>query len=393
MERYDQKISPLFELLQVVSQCSDLDRILDCTLDVVIDGLGMQNCGIDLREDGMDRFALRASRGLTKTQLQAIERFRQKPGGDFCQQVVDSGQAVFVPNLASNELFQDTLDELWGGSYVNVPLRSKCGVVGAMGLVTHTDQEITEYELEVLKAVGNVLGIAIDNALLVKKIRRVQHSRYVAVVDERSRLARELHDTLAQALGCMILKLNIADELLSSNQVCQAKSNLVEAHRISKTAYTDVRESIFSLRTSPSHESGFLCTLKEYLSEYETYYGLATDLVVESEDINLLSPEVGIQVFRIIQEALGNSRKHAQASRASILLQQAGDSVVVTIADDGRGFNPAEVADKGPLHLGLQIMHERTEGIGGKLEVDSSLGSGTRITIRVPVTQRGWKGR
>jgi len=374
-EQYKQETPFLYDLLQAVCQCSDLDRILACSLDVLIDELGMLNCAINIRDKHADRFPLRASRNLSDAQLKAIGRFRQKPGGDLCQQAVDTGQVVFIPNLASNELFQDTLGVLWGGSYVNVPLWSQREIVGTMGLVTHVGQQLTEYELEVLKIMGNVIGMAVNS------VQQYQNARYFAMVDERDRLARELHDTLAQSLGCIIQQVNITEELLSRNQIDQAKSTLLEVGQISKATYTDVRETIFSLRAAPSHESGFLTTLIEYLSIYETQYGVTADLMVDSEDALSLSPETSIQVLRIIQEALSNSRKHSQATSASVRFQQAGDIIIVTVTDDGCGFNPAEVANKGPLHLGLQIMHERAESVGGKLEIESSPGHGTRITI------------
>jgi len=358
-----------------------LDRILACALDVLIDELGMLNCGINIRDNEAGRFSMQASRNLTDAQLQAIRHFRQKPGGDFCQQAVDSGQVVFVPNLASNELFQDTLGVLWGGSYVNVPLWSQREIVGSMGLVTHVGQQLTEYELEVLKIMGNVIGMA------VKSVQHYEHARYIAMVDERDRLARELHDTLAQSLGCIIQQVNITEELLSRNQIEKAKSSLLEVGQISKATYTDVREAIFSLRAAPSIESGFLSTLREYLTVYETQYSVITELTIDSEEALRLSPETSIQVLRIIQEALSNSRKHSQAKYASVRFQQVGDTIVITVADDGCGFNPAEVANKGPLHLGLQIMHERAESVGGKLTIDSSPGHGTRVTILLETSQ------
>jgi GAF domain-containing protein len=100
----------LFGLLQAVCQCSDLDRILACALDALIDEFGMKNCGIDIRDIDSDRFTIRASRNLTDAQLQAIRHFRERPGADFPQQVLNSGQVVFVRDLTTNELFQDTLE-------------------------------------------------------------------------------------------------------------------------------------------------------------------------------------------------------------------------------------------------------------------------------------------
>ncbi|MCL1846927.1 MAG: GAF domain-containing sensor histidine kinase [Coriobacteriia bacterium] len=376
-ESYSQRTPFLFDLLQTVFQCSDLDSILACALDIVINGLGMQNCAITLRDPSVDRFTLRASRNLSDDQLQAIERFRQKPGGNFCQQIVDSGQPVYVPNMAKSELFKDTFDVLDGGSYANVPLRSQYEILGTLGSVTRVGQQLTEHELEVLKVIGNLIGTAI------KKAQNSQYAQYLIMTDERDRLARELHDTVAQSLGCIIQQLNVTEEFLARNQIDQAKANLREANMISKTAYTDMRESIFSLRTAPINESGFFSTLSEYLSAYEKQYGLKTELLIDSEHALYLPLETTIHLLRIIQEALSNSRKHAHATSVSVRFQQVEDTIIISVTDDGCGFSPAEGANKGPLHLGLQIMQERVECVDGKLRIESSPGHGTRILIEL----------
>ena len=123
------------------------------------------------------------------------------------------------------------------------------------------------------------------------------------------------------------------------------------------------------------------------MTEYENHYHVATELTVDIEDAVRLPPLTGIQVLRIIQEALSNSRKHAKATMTAVSFQQLGDCITIAVTDDGCGFNPQEAENKGALHMGLKIMRERAESIGGKLSVESNPGHGTCVTVQLNVTQ------
>ncbi len=125
--------------------------------------------------------------------------------------------------------------------------------------------------------------------------------------------------------------------------------------------------------------------MREYLNEYRSDYGLDTRLVADADEIQL-SPEVEAQVFRIVQEALTNVRKHAQASRAWIRFERDDGLCCITIEDDGQGFDPDQATWDSQRHFGLQIMPERARNVGGSLELDSHPGKGTRVLIRVPLS-------
>jgi two-component system nitrate/nitrite sensor histidine kinase NarX len=195
-----------------------------------------------------------------------------------------------------------------------------------------------------------------------------------------------MHDNLAQTLGYLNLKVSIAEERLSSGQIAQAQASLLKLKQIAREAYTDARETIFSLRTTASSELGLLPTLREYLAEYRAYYGVDVRLVVDDESLPEFPADVGIQIACIIQEALTNVRKHARASKAWVRFEQEGDRVRISVEDDGQGFDPAQVAGKGRQYFGLQIMRERAESVGGELELDARPGQGMRVVMRLPLT-------
>jgi two-component system nitrate/nitrite sensor histidine kinase NarX len=146
-----------------------------------------------------------------------------------------------------------------------------------------------------------------------------------------------------------------------------------------------VREAIFSLRTTLSPGLGLLPSLREYLAEYRAHYGVHVELAGDGDSIEF-SPEVNVQLLRIIQEALTNVRKHAGASRAWVRFGREGSLRRITVEDNGRGFDPARLGREGQQYFGLQIMRERAESIGGSLALDSRPGQGTRVVVRVPPT-------
>jgi signal transduction histidine kinase len=219
--------------------------------------------------------------------------------------------------------------------------------------------------------------VAIENARLYQQVRRL------AILEERDRLAREMHDQMAQALGYLTMRASILGELSSGPQTDPVQAGLLELKQIANELYIDVRSAIFNLRTTDFSGLGFLPTLREYLDDYQMHHGMDVELVVESDSL-AFSPEVDIQLLHIIQEALTNVRKHAQASRVWVRFERQDSFLLITVEDDGRGFDPAWLNREGRWYFGLQIMRERAESIGGSLELDSWPGRGTRVLMRMP---------
>jgi signal transduction histidine kinase len=293
---------------------------------------------------------------------------------------VRRGEPVLSNDPASDERVYHT--DAPSTALLAAPLAVKGVTVGALS-VTNKPGGFTGEDVRIISLFADQAAIAIENARLYRQVR------HLAALEERDRLGRELHDRLAQELGTLNLKASSTEELLSGGQMAQAQASLLEMKQIARDAYTDVREAIFSLRTPASLELGLLPTLREYLAEYRTHYGVDARLVVDHESLLEFPAEVGIQIIRIIQEALTNVRKHAGANKAWVRFEQNGDRVRISVEDDGEGFDPAQVAGQGQQYFGLQIMGERAESVGGDLELDSRPGQGTRVVIRVPLTPRG----
>jgi signal transduction histidine kinase len=200
-----------------------------------------------------------------------------------------------------------------------------------------------------------------------------------AVVDERNRLARDLHDSVTQALYAVTLYADASTRLLSSGRVDSATDNLGKLRRTAKQALGEMRLLIFELRPPVLEEEGLAGALQLRLETVERRSGLETDLFVQGE--GRPPPEVEEGLYRIALEALNNTLKHAQARSVAVSLWLDASSVTVEVADDGVGFDPAMGGDRGGL--GLRGMAERVEKLGGALTVDSGSGEGTRVRVRV----------
>jgi two-component system, NarL family, nitrate/nitrite sensor histidine kinase NarX len=290
-------------------------------------------------------------------------------GDPLIAEVYDPDQ----PLLHTEALFR----EGHTASFLAVPLQRGDQFLGVIEVMSHKPRRFISEDAQLLMRLANQVVVSIENAQLHRKFR------YLAILEERNRLAREMHDHLAQTLGYLNVKATITDDQLNQAQLEQAQESLHEMKLALKGIYIDVREAIFKLRTSISSELEFLPTLREFLNEYQVCYGLKTQLMLGSENLGEISAEAGCQVLFIVQEALTNVRKHAQARKVIIQIRQEEELMKIEIQDDGYGFD-IEKARHSSQSYGLNIMRERAESVGGVLKIDTQLGGGTRIKVSVP---------
>lgn len=316
------------------------------------------------------------------------------PDSPIHRQVIYQRQPVIIPDIWSDSLMAQTLQDVLGEkdlenayevlrSWMAVPLMARDQVIGLLFLGHRQPNRFSSQRAEMVQALADHIAVALE----IDRLSRLRWS--VATLEERDWLARELHDNVAQALGYMNLQLAAINGLLADNRIEEAQTGLRELKQIVGDTYTDVREEIFNLRGTTASDLGFLDTLRSYLTRYGTHYELDIELVMEAdEDVFVLPAEVSTQVIRIIQEALINVRKHAGVQKAILRLKQVKDQVCISVEDQGKGFTLAQPdhADGNGAGLGLQIMAERVEGVGGHLEVDASSGRGVNVTIRLPLT-------
>lgn len=259
-----------------------------------------------------------------------------------------------------------------------VPIRSKESVLGNLYLANDGGQKFDVGSEETLERFAALAAVAIENANLHQQVR------VMAITEERERIAREMHDSLAQVLGYVNTKVQATSVLLENGRIDDATRNLDQMGTAARSAYADVREGILSLRTSLQEDRGLVDALRDYLHLWEDQSGVHADLDADDVPPESLSDLAEVQLLRIVQEALSNVRKHAKATRVGIGIHLVDGKIVTTVADNGQGILTTTRPTFGVPQFGMSTMRERAEALGGTLEVDSKADEGTKIIVRLP---------
>ncbi len=197
---------------------------------------------------------------------------------------------------------------------------------------------------------------------------------------ERQRLSRQMHDGPAQALSNFILQTEIAMRLLDVDAV-QARQELNNLKASAMSTFQKVRNFIFELRPMMLDDLGLAPTIKRYADTFKEQTGIDISITVSGQERRFES-YVEVMIFRALQELLGNAARHSQASMLKVLVDMGGSAVKVNVDDNGKGFDP-EILKQGNS-LGLNLIHDRVDMLGGTFELDSVIGKGTRITFTIP---------
>jgi two-component system nitrate/nitrite sensor histidine kinase NarX len=370
LEEKVRETQALYRIGTEISALHQLDRILQTVVEKARDLLHAEAAALCMFSQEQDELVAVATSG-------PADAFRA--GSRPASRHLPAGRTAVAPGDLDAHIPRCTvMHPEFLRAHLAAPLRRGDTVIGVICVCSREPRTFPAAEKDLLTGLATQAAIAIENARLYEEIRGL------ATVEERERIAREMHDGLAQALGLLHLKLRAAEERASSTDPAQLAEVLGEMTAITDRAYEDVRQSIFGLRTMVSRGLGLIPTLTEYLHEFSAQNGIAVELEVADRRPNHLSHGSEVQLIRIIQEALTNVRKHAGAHRAWVRLHRQDPWVLVTIEDDGRGFEPATLASPDRLHFGLQTMRERAESLGGKLEIDTAPGRGTRVVATLP---------
>lgn len=265
-------------------------------------------------------------------------------------------------------------------SFLGVPITVKGRGVGDLYLTNKRDAaEFSEADQELVEMFALHAGIAIENARLHEQVQRL------AVVEERERIGKDLHDGIIQGIYGIALSLEDVPELMDDDPD-EARARIERAIEALNLSIRDIRNFIFGLRPELLEQAGLVGGLAALTDEFRVNTIVDVELsVAQGADIDLPA-EATVQLLHIAREALSNIARHAGATRARLLLDvepaEDGDEIVLDISDNGRGFVVG--TPRGPGHQGLINMKTRAGSLGGALEVDSEPGAGTRIIVRVP---------
>ena len=259
-----------------------------------------------------------------------------------------------------------------------MPLVSRDQVLGiAMVVALDGYYDFTPEEIQLAAGIANSVALAIDNA------RLYQGTRELAVMEERNRLAREIHDTIAQGLTGIVLQLEAADQLLEANPD-RGRMRVRRATELARGSLQEARRSVWNLRPRPLEEKSLVEAIRQEVERLSEDGAMEGRLDASGEPGGL-SGEAENGLFRILQEALSNVRKHSRASHVDVELAYSEAGAVLRVRDDGVGFDPAAVL--GPSRdggFGLLSLQERVRLLKGSVRVESAPGEGTLVEVVVP---------
>mgnify|MGYP001082687428 CR=1 FL=1 len=283
--------------------------------------------------------------------------------------VARSGEPLLVPDVSQESRYYSLPQASEIQSELAVPLKTKEAVIGVLHVQSDHLNAFDESDLAVLQSLAHQAAIAIENA------RLYEQAQELAVVEERSRLARDLHDAVTQTLFSASLIAEVLPRLWERNPD-EGQRRLTELRELTRGALAEMRTLLLELRPAALVEADLGDLLRQLAESITGRARVPVALTVEGQ--RSLQPDVKVSLYRIAQEALNNVAKHAGASQATVSLHRQSKQVELHISDDGRGFDPEGIS---PESLGLGIMRERAEAIGATLEIESQVGQGTRVVV------------
>lgn len=377
--RQNQELGAVADVASTLGQSLRLDEVMQIALDKSIAVMEADAGILCVLDEAHDELIATAQRGISGELFAQIRRAKVSDHA-IGAQVIRTGEPIAIGDAFADPKLADAAKREGLRSVLAIPLKAKGKSVGVLALARRRERSFSTADAGLLSTIAGQVGMAIQNASLHAQVQSL------AVAEERERIAREMHDGLAQVLGYINAQSLAIRKLVASSQLSEAQAELTRMEEAVQQSYAEVREAILSLRTSPGSGGGFLSGLRSYLEQYREMAGIQAALEVQGPvGAVRLPPTTEIQLMRIIQEALSNVRKHARARTVTVGLNLDGEVFELVVKDDGQGFDPERLPLRGWPRFGLQTMRERAQAIGGTFRVESHPGSGTSVFIRVPV--------
>jgi signal transduction histidine kinase len=334
--------------------------------------------GVPDNEGGFEKFV---HSGFTDKQLKAIGDLPRQHG--MLGAMLETAESYLATDITEDSRFEGYPEaHPMMRSFLGVPILSKGEVIGAFYLTEKRKREqFTEADQHLIESLAAHAAVAIENARLLER------NRELTIVEERNRMARELHDAVNQTLFGVSLAAESAGMLVDT-EPARAKAQMETVRELARTAMEEMRSLIFELRPAELEADGLVPTLRKHVAVLRRVYGREIELEVRGE--RRLEPDVEQEVFRIAQEALGNALKHSEARRLSVRLHLDG-RIVLAVSDDGAGFDTS--GPQARRHLGLVSMRERAQALGGELTIVSAAGEGTTVTLEADLDGRDSSSR
>jgi signal transduction histidine kinase len=392
------EVLALSRISAALSGLWDLDAILGVGLDSTLDIMNGTKGEILLIDEPTQTLVRQVHRGLSK---EFVEKIRLGVGEGITGSVAQTGKAVLLEDISSDpHVAQRELVVAEGlKAFVCVPLRAKDKVLGVLNVASRMPRRFTTNDMQLLYAIGDQLGIAIEQARLYERLRtarerlrKLARQNLVAEEEERRRIARELHDETSQSLSGIALQLQALIEMysISGNQDIQFIDGLKKVQALTVRVHNEVSRLISNLRPALLDTLGLVPAVRQYAET--RLRPLEINVSVDIRGAERRFPaDVEAALFRFVQGAIGNIAQHSKAKEATIVLEYQPEEFSLSIKDDGEGFNVSEIIDveESGRGRGLFSMRERIGLLGGTSGIKSQPSQGTTVWAKVPIL---WDG-
>jgi signal transduction histidine kinase len=370
------EIAALYRADEALYRSLKLDDVLHALVDEATDILQADKTTVLVWDASHEHLVVGAARGFS---TESTSKMVHGPGEGVTAEVARTGRSIVVRDALADPRVRHTITDPEGiRSLMHVPILTVSGeVFGVFGVNYCTPQEFTGEHERMLQALARRAALAIENARLYSQAQQV------AALEERQKLARELHDSVSQALYGIALGARTARTLLERDPTKVAEP-LDYVLSLAAAGLAEMRALIFELRPESLQSEGLVAALRKQAAAVQARHGLVVELALGDEpDLPLTTKEA---FYRIAQEALHNTIKHAHAQQVIVSLVASEGYVRLDVDDDGQGFDPHGAF---PGHLGLQSMRERAAAVGGMVHIESAPQRGTRVSARVRLTPGG----
>lgn len=377
-ERQVRQLQALYETSLQLNLTHDLQAMFERCIEVLEGVMGVKRAALFTLDETRRYCTIVAAHNLSSRYVDLInsERLLSLEAGGGAAAALRTGRPDLVANAFEDErmlVWRDAAREEGYTALAAFPLNVQGKAVGALTLYFPSETRLTPDESRLYQSFANLLALAVTNQQLLSQSRRV------ATLEERQRLARELHDSVTQSLFSITLTTRTVRRLLASD-LERATCALDQLQELAQGALAEMRALIFELRPAALQQEGLVNALRKHADATKSRHHLTVEFEHRGE--RRLPEGHEEALYRVAQEALNNIVKHAQAQTVRIFLDLESATVTLTISDDGSGFDPDSPTLKG---MGLFTMRERVGPLGGTLAIESSPGNGTTVRVTVPV--------
>lgn len=372
----------IYELASTLGATLDYNKVLEAALDVGV--LGLNDMGAGTRLFGMvmlfqnGGLRVATSRGLPRQDEKVLVAGREGILGQAIRQAetIIANDARTDPELANFVAFQDAK------SILAIPLRAGFDNYGLLVFGTTETGAFSDDQVELLTAITTQATIALQNAVLYENLRGEKERIVEVEEDARKKLARDLHDGPTQSIAAIAMRVNYIRRLIE-RQPETAGEELAKVEELARRTTKEIRHMLFTLRPLVLETQGLSAALRQFADKMKDTHNLEVILQIQEGAPELIETHGQGVLFYIIEEAVNNARKHAQAPHIYVRLYRHERYLVTEIQDDGVGFDLAAVDTNYDQRgsLGMVNMRERAELIDGTLRIESAKGKGTKISI------------